>query len=287
VEQELYIDIPKGCVIGNQNNKDYALKVLKNIYGQKQAGKVWHDFLINGLTTPLGFTQSIVDPCMLWRKSVILIIYTDDTIITGANPRDINTAIADIATIFEITSKSNVSDFLGVNIDLHDDDTITLSQPQLIQTILDNLHLKEDSNTLPIPAPSTKILHAYKDSEDHRETWHYRSIIGKLNFLAQSARPDIAYAVHQCARFSASPKIEHSKAIKAIGRYLAGTKHQGLICKINNHGLECYSDADFAGNWNQDIAVDDDSTARSRTGYIILFAGFPLIWVAAYKLRLH
>jgi hypothetical protein len=63
---------------------------------------------------------------MLWRKSVILIIYTDDTIIKGADPRDINTTIEDIPTIFEITSKSNVSDFLGVNIDQHDDDTITL-----------------------------------------------------------------------------------------------------------------------------------------------------------------
>jgi Reverse transcriptase (RNA-dependent DNA polymerase) len=88
-EQKLYIDIPKGCTIANKNNKDYALKVLKNIYGQKQAGKVWNDFLITGLTTKLGFTQSIVDPCMLWRKSVILIIYTDDTIIAPVQIREI------------------------------------------------------------------------------------------------------------------------------------------------------------------------------------------------------
>jgi hypothetical protein len=72
--------------------------------------------------------------------------------------------------------------------------------------------------------------------------------------------------------------LNTSKAIKAIGRYLAGTKHQGLICKINNHGLECFIDADFVGNWNQDITVDDDSTARSRTGYIILYEGCRLIW---------
>jgi Reverse transcriptase (RNA-dependent DNA polymerase) len=184
VEQELYIDIPKGCKIEGKNKNEYALKVYKNIYGQKQAGKVWNDFLIDGLTTKLGFTQSIIDPCMLWRKQTILIIYTDDIIITGANTREINTAIADIATLFEITCKDTVSDFLGVNISRHDDNEITLSQPKIIQTILDDLNLKEDSNTLPIPAPSTRILHAHKDSTQHKESWHYRSIIGKLNFLA-------------------------------------------------------------------------------------------------------
>jgi Reverse transcriptase (RNA-dependent DNA polymerase) len=154
VEQELYIDIPKGCKIEGKNNSEYALKDHKNIYGQKQAGKVWNDYLIDGLTTKLGFTQSIIDPCLLWRKQTILIIYTIDTIITGANTRDINTASADIATLFEITSKETVSDFLGVNIARHDENQITWSLPKLIQTILDDLNLKEDSNTLPIPAPS-------------------------------------------------------------------------------------------------------------------------------------
>jgi Reverse transcriptase (RNA-dependent DNA polymerase) len=109
-------------------------------------------------------------------------IYTDDTIITGPDVKEINTAIADIASRFEITSKESVSDFLGVNIDRHDDNTVTLSQRKLIQKILDNLGLKEDSNTLPIPAPSTKILHVYADSNPHKENWHYRSIISKIEF---------------------------------------------------------------------------------------------------------
>jgi Reverse transcriptase (RNA-dependent DNA polymerase) len=278
VEHELYIELPKGCILKNKNNKDYALKVLKNIYGQKQARKVWNDYLIEGLTKQLGSKQCILDPCILWRGSTMLIIYTDDTIITGNNDKEIDTAIADIASIFEITSKASVSKVLGVNIDRHVNNTVTLSQPKLIQTILDDLGLKEGSNTLPIPAPSTKILHTHSDSQSHKYYWHYRSIIGKLNFLAQSTRPDISYAVHQCARFSENPKVEHSKSIKAIGRYIAGTKHQGLMCTIDNRGLECFSDADLAGNWNKDIATNDDSTARSRTRYIIRYAGCPLIW---------
>jgi hypothetical protein len=42
--------------------------------------------------------------------------------------------------------------------------------------------------------------------------------------------------------------------------------------------LECFSDAGFAGNRNRDIAINDDSTARSTTGYIIRYTGCPLVW---------
>jgi hypothetical protein len=177
-----------------------------------------------------------------------------------------------------LASKDTVSDFLGVHIQRKIDGTIEMTQPTLIQSILDDLGLKEDSNTTQLPAPPTRILRAYHDSSPHAESWHYRSVIGKWNFLAQSTGPDISYAVHQCAWFTADPKREHSKAIKTIGRYLAGTKNLGIMCKINSSGLECFSDADFAGNWNITEAEHDDSTARSRTGYVIRFAGCPLIW---------
>jgi Reverse transcriptase (RNA-dependent DNA polymerase) len=278
VEQDLYIDIPKGCNIGNKNTSKWALQVIRNIYGQKQAGKVWHDYLIQLLTKELKFTQCKMDPCILWRGQVMLTIYTDDTIIAAPNAKDIDIAIADTSSKFFITSKDTVSDFLGVHIQQKVDGTIEMTQPTLIQSILDDLGLKEDSNTTKLPAPSTRILWAHHDSSPHAESWHYRSVIGKLNFLAQSTRPDISYAVHQCARFTADPKREHSKAVKTIGRYLSGTKNLVIICKINSSGLECYTDADFAGNWNTTEAEHYNSTARSRTGYVIRYAGCPLIW---------
>ena len=277
VEQDLYIDVPKGCKVNDNDVSLWALKVTMNLYGQKQAGRVWNDYLIEGLCK-IGFSQSKNDPCILWRNGVIIIIYTDDTILTGADILEVDKAIADIASIFEITHKDCVSYFLGVNVDNQVDGTIILSQPTLIEKILKDLGLKEDSNTLLIPAPSSLILQSHVDGTPHNENWHYRSIIGKINFLAQSTRPDIAYAVHQCARFSANPMIQHSKAIKAIGQYLAGTKTLGLICHVNQSGIECYSDADFSGNWNHATCEWEEATARSRTGYIINYAGCPLLW---------
>jgi Reverse transcriptase (RNA-dependent DNA polymerase) len=58
-EADLYIDVPKGCHIEGDNSQ-WCLKVLNNVYGQKQAGRVWYQYLTNKLLVinDLKFTQS-------------------------------------------------------------------------------------------------------------------------------------------------------------------------------------------------------------------------------------
>jgi len=121
------------------------------------------------------------------------------------------------------------------------------------------------------------------NGKPHAEKWNYRSVIGKLDFLEKSTRPDIAYAVHQCARFSENPKENHSKAVKRIIRYLAGTKDKGLELRPNSTNppqVDCYVDADFCGNWTPHTALNDPVTAKSRTGYVLRLAGCPLVWAS-------
>jgi Reverse transcriptase (RNA-dependent DNA polymerase) len=227
----------------------------------------------------IGFTQSINDPCVFWRRNVLIVIYTDDTIVTGPDESEIDQAIKDIGNKFNITTKDNVDNFLGVKI-VKDEgtDKLTLTQPQLIDSILADLNLDEKSNARSIPALSSKILQAYADHPPHSEEWHYRSVIGKLNYLEKATRPDIAYAVHQCARFAESPKEDHTQAVKLIGRYLLSTRDKGLEYNPTNKSFEVYSDADFSGNWEATIAEFDGNTARSRSGYAIFYAGCPVSW---------
>ena len=42
--------------------------------------------------------------------------------------------------------------------------------------------------------------------------------------------------------------------------------------------LEVYVDASFCGDWDPTEAANDRDTARSRHGYIINYAGCPLLW---------
>ena len=64
-----------------------------------------------------------------------------------------------------------------------------------------------------IPAASSRILTRNDNGVDHDKSFHYRSVIGKLNYLEKATRPDISFATHQCACFVADPKKTHAWAV--------------------------------------------------------------------------
>jgi hypothetical protein len=43
-------------------------------------------------------------------------------------------------------------------------------------------------------------------------------------------------------------------------------------------GLEDWVDANFCGNWDHKYAMDDPTTAQSRSGYAIRYCGCPILW---------
>jgi hypothetical protein len=125
------------------------------------------------------------------------------------------------------------------------------------------------------------------DQDKFDGSFHYRSIIGKLNYLENATRQDIVYALHPCARFCADPKVTHGKAILHLVKYLKAPRDKGITMDpTKDTGFEVYADADFSGNWNKGTAEFDSSTAKSRTGYVISFYGCPLIWTSKLQTQI-
>ena len=280
VEKEIYMKIPKGFRVTGNNHDDYVLKLNKNVYGQKQAGRVWNKFLEKKLINEVGFTKSKYDECVFYKNKTIYILYTDDSILAGPDKDEINQIIRDIQEAgLDITKEGDIKDFLGVNINKKNDGSVELTQPHLIDQILEDLKMKEDVlKEKETPAKTSQILHRGEGTKPFDNSFHYRSVIGKLNYLEKGTRSDISYITHQCARFTESPKEIHAKAIRWVARYLKGTRNKGLILKPDRQkGLELFVDADFAGNWDKNDTHNPD-TARSRHGYIIKFMGCPVVW---------
>ena len=69
--------IPKGYVLTSGVAKDFVLKIHKNIYGQKEAGRVWNDYLVAKLKK-IGIVQSRIHPCIFTRGQTLYALYTDD-----------------------------------------------------------------------------------------------------------------------------------------------------------------------------------------------------------------
>ncbi len=72
----------EGLNLTEEDKKNYVLKLVKNLYGQKQAGRVWYQHLRKNLIK-LGFKPSAHDECVFYYGSTIFIVYTDDTIVLG------------------------------------------------------------------------------------------------------------------------------------------------------------------------------------------------------------
>ena len=101
-----------------------------------------------------------------------------------------------------------------------------------------------------------------------------------MSYLANSARPDILFAVHQCARFSSNPKKSREEVVKRNGCYLKYTKEKGMIFKFNTtKGIEVFADADFTGTWSSNNSHEHTS-ALLRTSYVIKVANCPILWVS-------
>ncbi len=111
--------------------------------------------------------------------------------------------------------------------------------------------------------------------------FNYRSVVGKLNYLAQTTCPSIMYAKHQIAKYSSDPMQPHGKATLYLIRYLKKTCDVGLCFKPDStKGFERYCDADFSGLWNKAFAPVDPSTSKLRTGWIIFYAGCSVSWAS-------
>ena len=67
--------------------------------------------------------------------------------------------------------------------------------------------------------------------------------------------------------------------MKRICRYLQGTKDNGIAFNPSKKVVvDCYADAYFVGLWGHEDP-QDPICARSRTGFVVTFANFPLLWV--------
>jgi Reverse transcriptase (RNA-dependent DNA polymerase) len=228
-----------------------VFEALQNVYGGKDAGRQCYLYLKQRLEA-IGFKVSDHDKCMFYRGNVIYCLYTDNSLLAAPTDNELEEVIRDMkSTGLDLTVEGLLEDFLGVHIETQEDGTYELSQARLIKTVIKEILGDSPPSTCKdIPMASSRLLSRHLDSEDHDESrFSMCRIVGKLNFLASSMRPDIAYATHQIACFVSNPKVEHTKAVEWLARYLMSTRDRGYIIEPDpTKSVEIYVDADFAGN---------------------------------------
>ena len=179
-EMPLYMHLPQGFRRDRMSRKTHALKLVRNVYGQKQAGRVWNKYMDQGMKE-IGFKPSSFDPCLYYRGSIVFLVYIDDCIIFGPDGPSIDAVVVDLRACshrYTIDDQGDIGDFLGIQVQRFPDGSIQLTQPQLIDAIIKDLHLQSGSNTKKTPAVPNNPLHKETDGPDMTPEFHYRSVIG-------------------------------------------------------------------------------------------------------------
>ena len=273
LDTPVWIHLPRGFL--SPRGPGTCLRLIKSLYGLSIAPALWSKTCIAGLKK-CGFTQSLFDPCLLFKTNMIIVLYVDDAGIGAANPADIDSLIQQLRGLgFELKKEGDFTEFLGIKLDKQENGSINLTQSGLINKILESSDMVD---CRPNRLPATGPLGSDPLGPPMSDTWNYRSIVGMLLYLSTNTRCDIAFAVSQVARFSQNPKQSHATAVKTILRYLKRTRDKGMLINITGKlNLDLYVDADFCGLYKTE-PDQDPTSARSRSGYIIKLSGCPLTW---------
>jgi hypothetical protein len=141
------MELPKGIQLSSGNSKTHVLRLIKNLYDQKQAGRVWNQHLAKGLQKA-GFVVSRVDECVFYKGKTIFIVYVDDGILFGPDLKEIELAMKNLdAQGFNLDMMGDVKDYLSINSERLPDDRVNIYQPQLIEQIIKDVGLSQGSNT--------------------------------------------------------------------------------------------------------------------------------------------
>ncbi len=95
IEMDIYMELSQGIQTATGNSKDHVLQLLKNIYGQKQAGRVWNEYLEDKLDS-ISFKPSSIDSSVFYRDEVIFMVDMDDGIFLGNNDTQLQDAIKEL-----------------------------------------------------------------------------------------------------------------------------------------------------------------------------------------------
>ena len=172
----------------------------------KEAPKLWYQKITSGLIE-MGFKRSQHDRFLFMHKEkkIILLMYTNDCLLFCETGEMLQEMITTMKRMFSLTEQDvgkDVFDYLGIELTFKDT-KVTMRQDGLMKKIFKTTkweHMNGDKTP-----ESEKPIGADLDGKPFQEEWEYASVVGMLMFLVNT-RPDIQFAVHQCARFTHSPK---------------------------------------------------------------------------------
>jgi hypothetical protein len=290
IEETVFVQIPPGMEVPadfakKHSGEAHCLRLLKTLYGIKQAARAWHGLLRKTLVD-MGYKPLDASDCAFFLErdgyTSMLVIHVDD-VAHAHNSDELSRRLKNtIRNLWGLSGEGEIKFFLGMQIDYRVGEYARIYQRTYLEAVLKRFDMMEAH---PRGTPMETTIRISKDdspktpNDDIRT--QYQQILGSLLFAGIMTRPDLANACAQLGRVMSSPGQLHLDALKRVLRYVKGTLDKGIqftnkdwtppgsSTAVPALTLVGFSDSDWAGS-------ADDRTSTS--GFILMAAGGPLSW---------
>lgn len=163
LDEEVFMKLPPGySVLSTSGSDQLVCKLQKSFYGLRQALRQWYAKLSQALTSR-GYSSSLNDYSLFIKGSgaslVILVVYVDDIVITGADSSKISDVKSFLHAQFKIKDLGSLNYFLGIEV-YYSDSGVFIHQMKFILDLLANFHCSDVSPVFVLLSclPSLKLM---------------------------------------------------------------------------------------------------------------------------------
>jgi len=237
---------------------DKAWKLLKSLYGTKQAARNWN-LVIDDILRGLEFQQCKDDPGLYFREQdgSIITIHVDDLLCAFQTDAIQYAWEQEIKKHFTLEEKGLPKRFLGMDVKWNNlNKTVMISGASTILTLGEKWHISKRAKT---PYLITTEDDSLADAQS------FQTLVGSLLFVARMWRPDIRYAVNKLCTKASKPNITDIRRGCRIISYLLNTQDEGIILKGATDTIDIFTDA------------GEESLEEKATTGILVMCGTSLI----------
>jgi hypothetical protein len=259
IDFDIRMSLPVGLEEALHMQKMEA-RLLKGLYGLKQAGRLWYEKLAR-LLIEYGFERSIYDPCIFSFHDGLDIVkiacHVDDMLIISNTLEARQRVVTHLEkTLTKVKVFTENIDYLGLDITRdRTKNRVYLKQTKYVNQLAEDLLNGVGTSVYPM---KTNQL-----ANGSGEYPPIQDIIGKLRYLVDRTRPDLLYPLAVLSRYMVKPSLEVMKEVNRLVRYINKTKHYHIVLgskePIILYGM---SDAAFV----------QDGDCRSQLGFNIFLS---------------
>ena len=295
----VYARAPKDCREYDERGVELVWATVRPLYGEPDAGRVWYNTLAYYLMDTEKFVRNHYDPCHFAKTfadgtDLQLHIYVDD-----GNTWDTNCVEADafyerLSTQFDIKVVPD-DYFLGMDVFSPEPAIIKISNKTYILALVAR-EFPDGAEKLPkYSSPGDPRLFEYYEMALAAHVapapefgTRYRSLVGGLQWVGPTARPDVLHSTGICARAYTFSTVELYGCAVRILLYLAESCDVGITFSAytpNPDVLDAATDSDWhitrstsggglrlAGGTAHAVSRKQDCTAGSSAGAEIVAA---------------